>query len=47
MTFENPEVVDLGPAEDLIQDEISQDTTEGVMPSRIKLSATTYVADAE
>ena len=47
MTFENPEVVDLGPAEDLIQDEISQDTTEGVMPSRIKLSAATYIAEAE
>lgn len=47
MTFENPEVVELGPAEELIQDEVSQDTTESAMPSRIKLPAATYVADAE
>jgi len=47
MTFENPEVVDLGPAEELIQDEVSQNTTESAMPSKVKLSAATYIADAE
>jgi hypothetical protein len=47
MTFENPEVVELGLADELIQDEISLETTESAMPSRIKLPAVTYVADAE
>jgi hypothetical protein len=47
MTFENPEVVELGPAEELIQDDFSLETTESAMPARIKLPAAVYVADAE
>ena len=47
MTFENPDVVELGMAEDLIRDELDFETTESVMPSRIKLPSAIYVADAE
>lgn len=47
MTFENPEVIELGLAEELIQDDFSQDTTESVMPSKIKLFCAVYVSDAE
>ena len=47
MTFDNPEVVELGLAEELIQDDFSQDTTESAMPSKIKLFSAVYVADAE
>jgi len=47
MTFDNPEVVELGRAEELIQDEFSLDTSESAMPSKVKTSAAIYVADAE
>jgi hypothetical protein len=47
MTFENPEVVELGRAEELIQDEISLESTESAMPSKIKWPTATYIADAE
>jgi hypothetical protein len=47
MNFDNPEVVELGLAEDLIQDDFSQDTTESAMPSKVKLFCAAYVADAE
>ena len=41
------EVVELGLAEDLIQDEIELENSEGTVPSRIKLPSTVYTADAE
>jgi len=47
MTFDNPEVVELGPAEELIQDDFNQVSTESAMPSRIKLPSAIYVADVE
>ena len=47
MTFDNPEVVELGPAEELIQDDFSLDTTESAMPSKVKTPTATYIADAE
>ena len=47
MTFDNPEVVELGRAEELIQDEFSLDNSECTMPSRIKTSAAIYIADVE
>ena len=48
MTFENPEVVELGAAEELIRDEISLETTESAMsPTKVKIPSATYVADAE
>ena len=47
MTFEIPEIVELGLAEELIQDDLSQDTTESAMPSKVKLFSAVYIADAE
>jgi hypothetical protein len=47
MTFEIPEIVELGLAEELIQDDFSQDTTESAMPAKVKLFSPAYVADAE
>jgi hypothetical protein len=47
MTFNNPEVVELGATEELIQDDISQETTESAMPSKVKLFSAAYVAEAE
>ena len=47
MHFDEVEVVELGPAEDLIQDEFTLATAEGPVPSRIKTSLTVYAADAE
>ena len=47
MTFDNPEVVELGPAEELIRDEFSTETTESAMPSKVKLPSAIYVAEAE
>jgi hypothetical protein len=47
MNFENPEVVELGLAEELIQDEFDQENTEGTMPTRIKLFSPVYIAEAE
>jgi hypothetical protein len=47
MTFDTPEVIELGLAEELIQDEIHLTNSEGTMPARIKRSSTVYAADAE
>jgi len=47
MNFDNPEVVELGPADELIQDDFSLATTESAMPSKVKSPSATYVADAE
>jgi hypothetical protein len=47
MTFDNPEVVELGPAEDLIQDEPGPDNSEGTVPSKTKIGLTAHAADAE
>ena len=47
MYFHEAEVVELGAAEDLIQDEISLENSEGSVPSRIKDPSTVYAADAE
>jgi hypothetical protein len=47
MTFDNPEVIELGLAEELIRDEFSSETTESAMPSKVKLFSAIYVADAE
>jgi hypothetical protein len=46
MTFDNPEIVELGLAEELIRDDFSLVNTEGTMPSRVKVSAI-YFAEAE
>jgi hypothetical protein len=47
MTFEIPEIVELGLAEELIQDDPGLPNTEGTMPARVKSFSPTYVADAE
>jgi hypothetical protein len=48
MNFDNPEVVELGPAEELIQDDFSLDTTESAMPpTKVKTPSAAYIADAE
>ncbi|MGH9968715.1 MAG: hypothetical protein ACREBG_12920 [Pyrinomonadaceae bacterium] len=47
MTFNEPEVVEMGLAEDLIHDELDPFNSEDVTPSRIKQLSATYVADAE
>jgi hypothetical protein len=47
MNFDNPEVVELGQAEELIQDSIHLTNSEGTMPSKIKRESTVYAADAE
>jgi hypothetical protein len=47
MYFDEVEVVELGPAEELIQDEFNLATAEGVVGSRIKNPLTVYAADAE
>jgi hypothetical protein len=47
MYLHDAEVVELGPAEELIQDDFSLDNTEGTVPSRVKLFSTVYAADAE
>jgi hypothetical protein len=47
MYFHEAEVVELGPAEELIQDIIDLDNSEGTVPSRIKTLLTVYSADAE
>ena len=47
MYFHEAEVVELGRAEDLIQDETSLENSEGSVPSRIKDPSTVYDADAE
>ena len=49
MTFNEPEVVKMGLAEDLIQEVLSMENTEGIPdgfpPARVKSAV--YVADAE
>ena len=47
MNFDNPEVVELGPADELIQDDFSLNTTESAMPSKVKNPSAIYIADAE
>ena len=47
MYFDEVEVVELGSAEDLIQDEVDLENSEGTVPSRIKKPLTVYAADAE
>ena len=47
MTFDNPEVVELGMADELIRDEFSLYNTEGTEPSRVKISSTIYIAECE
>ena len=47
MNFNNPEVVELGLAEDLVQDEIGMPNSEGTSDSRVKVFSATYIADAE
>lgn len=47
MYFHEAEVVELGSAEDLIQDEPDLENSEGSVPSRIKTLLTVYAADAE
>lgn len=47
MHFDEIEVVELGRAEELIQDEIDMVSSEGPKPSRIWLPLTVYAADAE
>ena len=47
MTFDNPEVVELGMAEELIRDVFELNSAEGSMSERIKTFSATYVADDE
>lgn len=47
MTFDNPEVVELGPANDLIEDVPGWDNSEGTVPSKTKIDLIAYAADAE
>jgi hypothetical protein len=47
MYFNEAEVVELGLAEELIQDEINVENSEGQTPSRIKLFSTVYAAETE
>ena len=47
MYFHEAEVVELGPAEELIQDDFSLYNTEGTIPSRVKVGSTIYAAEAE
>ena len=47
MNFNEPEVVEMGLAEDLIKDSLSPFTTESVNPDKIKDGVAIYVADAE
>jgi hypothetical protein len=47
MYFDEIEVVELGPAEDLIKDEVDLENSEGPVPSRIRSPFSVYAADAE
>ena len=47
MYFHEAEVVELGLAEELIQDDQDLENSEGTVPSRIKTLLTVYAADAE
>ena len=47
MQFNEPEVVEIGLAEDLIQDVPNLTNSEETTPSKIKTTVAVYVADAE
>lgn len=47
MIFDNPEVVELGMAEELIQEDFHLTSAEGDMQQRIKEFSAIYIADAE
>src|ERR1044071_2499934 len=47
MTFAIPEIVELGLAEELIEDEFGEPNTEDTTPARVKMFSPAYVADAE
>jgi len=47
MYFDEVEVIELGRAEDLIQDEVDLVNSEGPVPSRIKTLLAVYAAEAE
>jgi hypothetical protein len=47
MNFNNPEVVELGLAEDLVQDVLGMPNSEDTSDSRVKVFSATYIADAE
>ncbi len=47
MYFQEAEVIELGLAEELIQDDLDPVNTEGTDPSRIKKSTAVYIDDAE
>ena len=47
MHFEEVEIVELGPAEELIKDEVDLENSEGPVPSRIRTHLPVYAADAE
>ena len=47
MYFDEVEVVELGPAEDLIKDEVYLESSEGPVPARIRSPFSVYAADAE
>jgi hypothetical protein len=47
MTFENPEVVELGQAEELVQDTLGMPNTEGTEPAKFVDSSAAYLRDAE
>ena len=47
MKFDEPEVIEMGMADELVKDEFDLDTSESIMPSRIKIAVAMYVADTE
>ena len=47
MYFHETEVVELGAAEEMIQDIPDLDNSEGSSPSKVRTSMTIYAADAE
>ena len=47
MYFEEAEVVELGLAEELIQDTVNLVNSEGTTPAKIKRFSAVHVADAE
>ena len=47
MTFDDPEVVELGMAEELVRDDLHFENTEGTMPEKIKTFSAIYIAESE
>ncbi|HEU4797033.1 MAG TPA: hypothetical protein VFT02_15470 [Pyrinomonadaceae bacterium] len=47
MTFDNPEVIELGMAEELIREDFHLTSVEGEMQQRIKEFSAIYMAEAE